>query len=89
MNVTASGRFATDNSLLVRDAVLQHRGPNYVFRADLKSGRVVTVLENYELQPWPIYVIYPVMAFLRARLRVVTNCFADAFSRDSWVKDVQ
>ncbi len=93
VRVTVSGRFATDNSSLVRDAVLQHlgiyHGPNYVFREDLEIGRVVMILEDYELQPWPIYVIYPSMAFLPTRLRVMIDFLADGFSRDPWVKDVQ
>jgi len=82
----------TDNSSLVRDAVLQdlgiYQGPNYVFGDDLKRGRVVTILEKYELQPWSIYILYPPTGFLPSRVRVLTDFLADAFSRNSWVRAV-
>jgi len=83
----------TDNSSLVRDAVLQdlgiYQGPNYVFGDDLKTGRVVTILEEYELHPWPIHIIYPATGFLPTRLRVLIDFLADAFSGNPWVKDVK
>ena len=55
----------------------------------LKAGRVVRILEKYELQPWPIHIIYPATDFLSNRVRVLIDFFADAFSRNPWVKDVQ
>jgi len=93
LTVEVSGPFMTDNSSLVRDAVLQdlgiYQGPNYVFGDDLKTGRVVTILEEYELQPWPIHIIYPATGFLPNRVRVLIDFLADAFSGNPWVKDVK
>ena len=93
VSVEVSGRFLTDNSSLVRDAVLQdlgiYQGPNYVFAEDLNAGRVVTILEEYELPPWPIHILYPATAFLPTRVRVFIDFLADAFSRNPWVQDVQ
>jgi|SRR5215831_11780746 len=89
--VEVSGRFQSDNSSLMRDAVLQHlgiyHGPTYVFADDLKRGRVVTILQDYEIQPWPIHVIYPAMGFLPTRVRVLIDFLAEKFSRNPWVKD--
>ena len=91
LTVEVSGHFLTDNSTLVRDAVLQHlgvyQGPNYVFGDDLKAGRVVPILEGYELQPWPIHIIYPAMGFMPTRLHVLIEFLAHEFSRNPWVAD--
>jgi DNA-binding transcriptional LysR family regulator len=61
--VKVSGRFQTNSTEVVREAVLAGLGigfaPNWFFTQELASGAVLRLLPLYAPRPLPIHVLYP------------------------------
>jgi DNA-binding transcriptional LysR family regulator len=61
--VKVSGRFQTNSTEVVREAVLAGLGigftPNWFFTNELLSGEVVRLLPQHTPHPLPIHVLYP------------------------------
>lgn len=61
--VKVSGRFQTNSTEVVREAVLEGLGigfaPNWFFTHELMSGAVVRLLPQHAPRPLPIHVLYP------------------------------
>jgi DNA-binding transcriptional LysR family regulator len=82
--IEISGRYAADNSSMVREATLRglgiYQGPNYLFAEDVKAGRLTEILKDYSIDPFPIHLIYTAQDFLPLRLRVFMDFCAHEFS---------
>lgn len=61
--VKVSGRFQTNSTEVIREAVLAGLGigfaPNWFFTEELVSGAVVRLLPKHAPRPLPIHVLYP------------------------------
>jgi DNA-binding transcriptional LysR family regulator len=75
--VSVSGPIRANDIDAVYEAVLAHQGiaqvPDWVIGADLATGRVEWLLQDYYLAPQPIRFVYPQTKFLSVRAR----CFID------------
>ena len=82
--IDAGGNFETNNAITLHKAGLAGlgliRSANFVVGADVRTGRLVSVLENYESQTdVPVSAVYPHNRHLSSRVRVFVNTLADAF----------
>ena len=71
--VTVRGRVEANSAATVASAVRAGlgfgRGPWMTIRADVEAGRLVTVLDDYELDDLGIYIVYPHRDRMPAKLR--------------------
>lgn len=86
VTVRVAGRFRTDSSEAMREAVLNGVGlalaPAWVFGDDLVDGRVQTVLDAYPAGQVSIHAVYPSRRNLAPRTRAVIDFLADEFRLD-------
>ena len=84
--VEIAGRFRTDSSEAMREAVLTGVGlalaPSWVFGTDLTSGRVQAVLQRFQAEQVPIHAVYPSRRNLAPRTRAVIDFLVDEFRLD-------
>lgn len=87
--IETSGTYATDNSSIVLDAVLDgvgiYQGPNWVFREHIKNGALKVILAEFEMEPFPIYVLHPSVEYLPTRIRTLIDFLTDEFKLNPWV----
>ncbi len=87
VSVEISGRFRTDSSDALREAVMAGVGlalaSSWVFGADLTSGRAKAVLQRYQAEQVPIHAVYPSRRNLAPRTRAVIDFLLDEFRLDS------
>ena len=80
------GRFRTDSSEAVREAVLGGIGlalsPSWMFGDELATGQVRAVLGGYRAGQVPIHAVYPTRRHLAPRTRAVIDFLADEFRLD-------
>ncbi len=86
MSVQVEGRFRTDSSEAVREAVLGGLGlslsPSWIFGDDVATGRVQPVLGGYRAGQVPIHAVYPTRRHLAPRTRAVIDFLAEEFRLD-------
>ena len=86
VSVEIAGRFRTDSSEAMREAVITGVGlalaPSWVFGADLTTGRVQAVLQRYQAEQVPIHAVYPSRRNLAPRTRAVIDFLLDEFRLD-------
>jgi DNA-binding transcriptional LysR family regulator len=86
-SVQVSGNVRSNNSEAVRQMVLNGLGvslsPLWLFRQDLREGRVVELLEKYSPASLPIHAVTPPDRKQSARVRAFTDYLRDAFAGDS------
>lgn len=86
-SVQVSGNVRSNNSEAVRQMVLNGLGvslsPLWLFRQDLREGRVVELLESYSPVSLPIHAVTPPDRRQSARVRAFTDYLRDAFAEDS------
>ncbi len=86
ISVPISGRFRTDSSEAMREAVMSGIGlalaPAWIFGSDLSAGRVRTVLDGFHLERLPIHAVYPSRRNLAPRTRAVIDFLVDEFRLD-------
>ena len=84
--VHVGGRFRTDSSEAVREAVLGGIGvalsPSWMFGDELATGQVRAVLGGYRAGQVPIHAVYPTRRHLALRTRTVIDFLADEFRLD-------
>ncbi|HVY16580.1 MAG TPA: LysR family transcriptional regulator [Rhodopila sp.] len=77
IDVSVTGPFRSDNSLVVRHAVLAGYGIGLLSEAlimnDIRSGRLYRLLPEYTARRRPAFVVYPSRRFLPQRTRVVID----------------
>ena len=87
--IAVNGSYASDNSSTVKQAALLgvgiYQGPDWLFREELAAGTMVEILSDYEIDPYPIYLIYPPVDYLPLRLKTMMDYLANEFSLNPWV----
>jgi DNA-binding transcriptional LysR family regulator len=80
------GPVRTHNSEGIREAVLSGLGIGHVpiwhFTDEIRSGRLVLLLEAYEPPPVPIQALYPSRRFVPQKTRVMIDHLERQFARD-------
>ncbi len=84
-----SGRFSSGNSIALRDAALAGLGitrlATFLIGPDLRSGRLVPLLQGYERPGIPIRVVYPHRRYLSPKVRAFMDYLVARFSpRPPW-----
>jgi DNA-binding transcriptional LysR family regulator len=83
--VPVSGQFTANSPVTVRAAVRAGLGfamiPEFVVRADIAAGRLVTVLEDYMPQEAGIYAVFPHRRHLPLRVRLFVDFLAAWFRK--------
>ena len=84
--VPVDGRFRTDSSEALREAVLAGVGialfSAWAFPEELASGQVRTVLHEFQAERLPVHAVYPSRRNLAPRTRAVIDFLADEFRLD-------
>ena len=84
--VPVNGRFRTDSSEAMREAVLGGAcvalTPAWLFADELGSGQVRAVLPGFRTEPLAIHALYPSRRNLASRTRAVIEFLADEFRLD-------
>ncbi|OOE67532.1 hypothetical protein BZG20_05785 [Salinivibrio sp. IB868] len=66
----------------IRELVLAnvgiHLGPEWIFKNDLSSGRVVRLLPDYRLSSFPVHAVYLARSYLPFKTREFTRLLADS-----------
>lgn len=75
------GEFVADSFFVLRDAAKQHHGiavlPDYVCQPDLQAANLAEVLPAWQLEPVPVYVVYPSSKLLPTRVRKLIDYLAE------------
>jgi DNA-binding transcriptional LysR family regulator len=75
--VSLSSVLQMNNSLAIREAILQHAGitrtPSFVVGSDLQAGRVKAVLADFSTLEVSIYLVYPGRRHLSPKVRAFTD----------------
>jgi LysR family transcriptional regulator for bpeEF and oprC len=81
------GSFRTNDAEQIRAAVLANLGlahtPGWMFEAELASGAVRRVLQQFEPRELPIYAVHPGGRRLTTKVRVFINFVAEMFASES------
>ncbi|GGE25232.1 LysR family transcriptional regulator [Aureimonas endophytica] len=84
--VAVSGQFTANSPVTVRAAVRAGLGfgliPEFVVREDLRSGRLVSVLEPFLPQDAGIYAVFPHRRHLPTRVRLFVDYLAQFFRKN-------
>ncbi|MEF2073147.1 LysR family transcriptional regulator [Consotaella aegiceratis] len=83
--VAVSGQFTANSPVAVRSAVIAGLGfalsPEFVIRADVAAGRLVTVLDDYMPRDAGIYAVFPHRRHMPTRVRLFVDFLAEWFRR--------
>lgn len=63
------------------------REPDFIVGPDLAAGRLVRLLQAWDLEPTPIYVVYPSRRHLSAKVRAFAEHIAEGFRAPAWSLD--
>lgn len=84
--VTVSGRLRANNGDVLRTAALAGLGlaqlPSFIVAADLASGALEVVLEEYEARPASIWALYSSTRHLSTKVRTFVDFLAERFAGD-------
>ena len=90
VTVEVAGRFRTNSSEAVREAVVSGMGialsPLWLFSADVPSKRVKAVLTGFRTTALPIHAIFPANRRFSAKVRALVDYYQSEFEQD---RDVQ
>lgn len=82
--VKINGPLAANNGDLLVDAARHGMGiicePTFLLGDDLKSGRLVPLLEGYPLPEYRLYALYPHRQYLPRKVRALVDFLADHFA---------
>jgi DNA-binding transcriptional LysR family regulator len=79
-----SGHFLT--ALAVAGVGIAYE-PDFIVGPELRAGRVVRLLSEYQPPPAPIYVVYPSRRHLSAKVRAFADFISDRFATHGWEVD--
>ncbi len=86
--VPLRGRLHVDNSLVIRDAVLQGAGiavlPSFYVGEELRSGRIVEVLGEYTSPLALVHAVHPRAKSAAVRVRPIVEHLASCFATAKW-----
>lgn len=84
ISVPVSGTVQMNNSLALREALLQGGGimltPNFVVGADIRAGKLQQLLPHYKCMEISIYVVYPQRRHLSPKVRAFVDFMATRIS---------
>lgn len=84
-SVFIKSSLCANNGEVLRDAAVNHLGivnlPTFIIGQELQAGRLVTLLEHYELPPLTLSAIYPPTRHLSARIRLFTDFLMEYFGK--------
>jgi len=83
--IEVHGRFEADNAIALHEAALAgiglYRGPTFVVGEDIRAGRLVPVLQEFEASgPAGIYVVWPEGRHLSAKVRAFVDAMVEKFT---------
>lgn len=91
VQVIAKGNLQTDNSTIIREAVLSGLGiavcPVWLFGDLLNSGSLRIVLSEYQPMPLSIHAVYRRGRFIPAKVRCFIEYLTNKFKLNPWVSD--
>jgi DNA-binding transcriptional LysR family regulator len=91
VQVIAKGNLQTDNSTIIREAVLSRLGiavcPVWLFGDLLNSDSLRIVLREYQPVPLPIHAVYRRGRFIPAKVRCFIEYLTNEFKLNPWVSD--
>ncbi|MCP9917150.1 LysR family transcriptional regulator [Cyanobium sp. ATX 6F1] len=89
LRVSVGGNFRTDNSSVIREAVLAGMGigvcPVWLFGEEIESDRLRVVLEAYQPKPLPIHALHRRDRFVAARVDAFIKEISHHFKEHPWV----
>lgn len=89
VSIAVRGNYASDNSSTVRQMTLAgigiYQGPNWLFGEDVAQGNLQEILADYQMMPFPIYLLYPGADYVPFRLKVLMDYLSHEFSLNPWV----
>ncbi len=84
--VTVSGSYQVNNSEALLEALREGIGigrlPTFVAGPDLKTGRLVKLLESYRLPDFTVYAVFPERQYLPAKVRAFLDFATEHFGGD-------
>jgi DNA-binding transcriptional LysR family regulator len=85
INVSVNGDLHMNNSLALREALLQGMGialaPTFLVGADIQAGRLQTVLDNYRAPERSIYFLYPQRRHLSPKVRAFIEFMSERITQ--------
>jgi DNA-binding transcriptional LysR family regulator len=92
-SIKVSGWMSSNNAVLLREAVLAHRGvaflPEYVCYQDLRQGRVRRVLAEFQAEAdRPLYILYPHRRFLPWKTQLFVEFLAGWMAKDPYAGEL-
>jgi DNA-binding transcriptional LysR family regulator len=71
-NIPVKGRISVNSYPMLKGATLKHAGigrlPLYLIETELENGELIRLLEDYEYEKLPIYLVYPYQKSLPLKL---------------------
>jgi DNA-binding transcriptional LysR family regulator len=89
-SVRVSGRLHSNNGDLLAEVAAQGAGivfePAFIVGPDVRAGRLVPLLQDFEPLPVPIYALYPSRKHLSAKVRRFVEFLVERFeSAQDWI----
>jgi DNA-binding transcriptional LysR family regulator len=86
-SVRVSGNLHSNNGDLLAEAAARGAGvvfePAFIVGPEVRAGRLVRLLQDFEPAPVPIYAIYPSRKHLSAKVRLFVDFLVDSFADTS------
>lgn len=84
--VEVSGNYQVNNSEALREALLKGAGvgrlPTFVAGADIKAGRLINLLAQYQMPCKSIYAVFPERTYMPAKVRAFLDFAIECFGAD-------
>jgi DNA-binding transcriptional LysR family regulator len=84
--IEVRGNYQVNNSEALREAILQGLGigrlPTFVAGADIKSGLLVPLFEEYQMPAKTIYAVFPERQYMPAKVRAFIDFAIEYFGGD-------
>ena len=88
ITVPVNGALNANDGQLIRTAALDGLGilaqPTYIIQGDLAAGRLVRVLDDWDLPRLTMNIAYPTKAFLPAKTRLFIDFLVEDFRRNEY-----
>ncbi|MGH8555066.1 MAG: LysR family transcriptional regulator [Gammaproteobacteria bacterium] len=83
-SVTVSGNYQSNNSMAILDMLLAGIGltrtPRFMVGEALRSGALITVLDDYPTEPSNLYAVYPHNRYLSPKVRAFVDFLSERFA---------
>ncbi|MFD1624123.1 LysR family transcriptional regulator [Azospirillum griseum] len=88
VRIPVTGELVCNDGQILRQAALEGLGiliqPAYILHADLKAGRLVRVLPDWELPRLVMNLVFPSRTHLPARTRLFINALVEHFAQNNF-----